>query len=56
MGTVGGGGIKQKGKRTHGHGQQCGDCWGVVEGIRALIGDGKNTIKIKLKIKAMKKK
>ena len=19
--------IKQKGKRTHGHGQQCGDCW-----------------------------
>ena len=26
-----GGGIEQKGKRTHGHGQQCGDCWG--EGI-----------------------
>ena len=22
------GGIEQKGKRTHGHGQQCGDCWG----------------------------
>ena len=27
-GSVGGGGIEQKGKRTHGHGQQCGDCWG----------------------------
>ena len=24
------GGIEQKGKRTHGHGQPCGDCWGVV--------------------------
>ena len=23
-------GIEQKGKRTHGHGQPCGDCWGVV--------------------------
>ena len=23
---LGGGGIKQKGKRIHGHGQQCGDC------------------------------
>ena len=22
---LGGGGIEQKGKRTHGHGQQCGD-------------------------------
>ena len=22
------GGIEQKGKRTHAHGQQCGDCWG----------------------------
>ena len=21
-------GVKQKGKRTHGHGQQCGDFWG----------------------------
>ena len=21
-------GIEQKGKRTHGYGQQCGDCWG----------------------------
>ena len=25
-----GGGIEQKGKRTHGHGQQCGDCRGRV--------------------------
>ena len=25
---LGGGAIEQKGKRTHGHGQQCGDCWG----------------------------
>ena len=25
-GSVGGGGIEQKGNRTHGHGQQCGDC------------------------------
>ena len=23
-----GGGIEQKGERTHGHGQQCSDCWG----------------------------
>ena len=23
-----GGGIEQKGKRTHRHGQQCDDCWG----------------------------
>ena len=34
------GGIEQKGKRTHGHRQQCGDCWGEV-GIRGLIGNGK---------------
>ena len=27
-GRLGGGGIEQKGKRTHGHGQQCGDCGG----------------------------
>ena len=26
-GLVGGGRIEQKGKRTHGHGQQCGDCY-----------------------------
>ena len=27
-GQLGGGGMGRKGKRTHGHGQQCGDCWG----------------------------
>ena len=32
--------IEQKGKRTHGHGQQCGDCWGE-EGIKSLNGNGK---------------
>ena len=45
MGRLGGGGIKQKGERTHGHGQQCGDCRGE-RGIRALNGNEKNTIKI----------
>ena len=30
-GRLRGGGIEQKGKRTHGHEQQCGDCWG--EGV-----------------------
>ena len=45
-GWLGSGGIEPKGKRTHGHGQQCGDCWG--EGfIRGLNGNGENTIKIK---------
>ena len=39
VGMFGGGGIEQKGKRTHG--QQCGDCWGE-EGIRGLNGNGKN--------------
>ena len=44
-GRLGGGGIEQKGKRTHGHGQQCGDGWGE-EGKRGLNGNGKNiTIK-----------
>ena len=33
-------GIEQKGKRNHGHGQQCGDCW-REEGIRELNGSGK---------------
>ena len=28
QGRLGDGGIEQNGKRTHGHGQQCGDCWG----------------------------
>ena len=32
--------IEQEGKRTHGHGQQCGDCAGG-EGIRGLNGNGK---------------
>ena len=42
--------IEQEGKRTHGHGQQCGDCWG--EGvIRELNDNGKNTMKIKFKNK-----
>ena len=27
-GGLGCGGIEQKGERTHGHGQQCDDCWG----------------------------
>ena len=44
-GGVGGGGIEQKRKRTHGHGEQCGDCWGEG-GIRGLNGNGKNIIKI----------
>ena len=30
-GGLGGGGIEQKGKRTQGHGQQCGDGWGEEE-------------------------
>ena len=38
--------VKGKGKRTHGHGQQCGDCWGEGS-IRRLKGNIKNTIKIK---------
>ena len=42
-----GGGIEQKGKRTHGRGQQCGDCWGLGD-LRGLNGNGiKSTIKIK---------
>ena len=30
---VGGGGIEQKGRRTHGHGQQCGDQGGDIRGL-----------------------
>ena len=32
------GGIEQKGKRTHGHGQYCGDCWGEggIRGLRVM--------------------
>ena len=40
VGSLEGGGIKQKGKRTHGHGQQCGDCWGGA-GIGRLNCNGK---------------
>ena len=32
---VGGEGIEQKGKSTHGHGQQCGDC-----GVQGMGGKG----------------
>ena len=45
---VGCGEFEQKGKRTHGHGQPCGDCWGEGS-IRGLNGNGKYTIKVKLK-------
>ena len=34
----GDGGIKQKGKRTHGHGQQCDDCEGGREFKDSLKG------------------
>ena len=37
---LGGGRMEQKGKRTHGHGQQRGDCW-EKGGIRGLNGNGK---------------
>ena len=40
-GKLGGGGIEQKGKRTHGHGQQCDDYRG--RGHRGLNDNGKNT-------------
>ena len=39
-GGLSGGRTEQKGKRTHGHGQQCGDCWGE-RGIGGLYGNGK---------------
>ena len=45
----GGGGIEQKGKRTHGHGQQSSDCWGEG-GTRGLNGNGKHTIKNRKKL------
>ena len=38
-GELGGEGIEQKGRRIHGHGQQCGDCWGEA-GIRGLDDNG----------------
>ena len=37
---LGGGGIEQKGKRTHEHGPQCGDYWGQGS-IRELNRNGK---------------
>ena len=51
-GRLGGKGIKQKGKRTHGHGQQCGDCWGA-RSIKGLNGNGK---KIQQRLNFKKKK
>ena len=39
-GRLNGRGIEQKGKRTHGHGQQCGDCWKEM-GIKGINGNGK---------------
>ena len=47
-GEVKGGGIEENGKKTHGHGQQCGDCGGNW-GKRWVNGNGKNIIKIKNK-------
>ena len=43
---LGGGGMEEKGERTHGHGQQCGDCW-EMGNIWGLNGNGTNIIKIK---------
>ena len=40
MGGLGYRGIEQKGKRTHGHGQQGGDCGGE-EGTKGLKGNEK---------------
>ena len=40
--------LRKKKKRTHEHGQSCGDFWGE-ESIKGLNGNGKNTIKIKTK-------
>ena len=37
--SLGSGGIEQKGKRTHGHGQQCGDCRG--QSVKGIDGNGK---------------
>ena len=38
---LGGQGIEQKGKRAHGHGQQCGDCGREGVGTRMVNGNGK---------------
>ena len=50
-----GGGTEHTGKRTHGHGQQWGDCWEEA-GITGLNGSGKNTMKIKSKKQKMKRR
>ena len=44
VGWLEGGGIEQKGKRTHGYGQQCGDCCGEAA-IGRITGNGKTMIK-----------
>ena len=36
--------MEHKGERTHGHGQQCVDCWGE-RGVRRINDNGKNTKK-----------
>ena len=41
-----GGGNEQKVKRTHGHGQWCGNCWRKGD-VRGLNDNGTNMIKIK---------
>ena len=40
-GELRGGEIEQKGKMTHGHEPQCGDCWELGR-MTELNGDGKN--------------
>ena len=40
-GKLVGAGIEQKGKKTHGHEQQYGDCWGK-RGLRGLNSNRKN--------------
>ena len=37
---LGDGKVQQKGKRTHGHGRHCGDCWGEGS-LRGLNSKGK---------------
>ena len=44
-GSSGGGRTEQKGKRAHGHGQQCGNFKGE-RSIRRLDGNGKLQLKI----------
>ena len=55
--SLGGVGIEQKGKRTQGHGQQCGDCrqGGGERGVRGLKSNRKNTMKILKKVWELKK-